>query len=465
MVSRSVSVLISALLLAGGPAPGWSVSALESVEPPAPVPGAAGVELPGTAAGRCARDFVALLNAGTPGAARAFEERWASKARLANVGLEERVQRGPSMKEAWAPAVVTEVLKSAESSITVLVLVKGGRTAEMEFQFSPEEPGKLDAVMIATEDAAESRPVSEDDRVAVIRGAARVLTSSYVYPEVAERMAESVLARLEAGEYDGVKDEAALARKLTADFRAVSRDKHLRVSLAPEGAGSGGPIGLPPAERMRQENYAFRKVEVLPGNIGYLRFDLFMDNDQARQAATDALGFLRNCDALIFDVRANGGGSPEMIRYITSYLFEKPTHLNDMVDREGNTVEEYWTLESVPGPRFAPDLPVYVLTSGRTFSGAEEFSYNLRNLGRATLIGETTGGGAHPVRPERINERFVVGVPYMRACNPISKTNWEGTGVEPHIAVPAERALERAEEEARRALEARRKEAPANPKG
>ncbi|MCC6677947.1 MAG: S41 family peptidase [Phycisphaerales bacterium] len=437
---------------------------MERAEPPAPATGGpAGAGLPDTAAAACAEGFLAVVNAGTGEVSRAFEGKWASKARLAKASLEERAGRAGELKGEFAPAKILRVVSSSEGSIVLAVEVKGGREAQVEFEMSSVEPGKLDAVLITSGDAVESHPLTDDERIEVVRGAAKVLTSYYVYPEVAEKMAESVIAKLDAGGYDGVKDEAALARKLTEDFRAVSRDKHLRVALSPESEGRHAPVGLPPAEEMRRENYAFRKVEVLPGNIGYLRFDLFMENPEAKRAASDALGFLRNCDAVIFDLRANGGGSPEMIRYITSYFYEKPTHLNDMVDREGKVVEEFWTLEEVPGERFAADVPVYILTSGRTFSGAEEFTYNLRNLKRATVVGETTGGGAHPVRPERVNERFIVGVPYMRACNPISKTNWEGTGVEPHIAVPADKALDRAVEEARGALEARRAAAK-NPK-
>jgi C-terminal processing protease CtpA/Prc len=197
-------------------------------------------------------------------------------------------------------------------------------------------------------------------------------------------------------------------------------------------------------DQMRRSNYQFKKVEILPGNIGYVRLDGFLEGSEAEKAAAAAMNFVARCDAVIFDLRQNGGGSPEMIRFITSYLFDRRTHLNDMVDRDGKVVEEYWTLDSVPGDRLAADAPVYVLTSKRTFSGAEEFSYNLKHLKRGTIVGETTGGGAHPVRMERITDRVAIGVPFMRACNPISKTNWEGTGVAPDIAVPADKALDEA---------------------
>jgi C-terminal processing protease CtpA/Prc len=128
---------------------------------------------------------------------------------------------------------------------------------------------------------------------------------------------------------------------------------------------------------------------------------------------------------------------------ISSYLFDESTHLNDLYDRKENTTSQFWTLPYVPGPRLA-GKPVFVLTSKHTFSGAEEFTYNLKNLKRATIIGETTGGGAHPVSGHRIDDHFMIGVPFARAVNPISKTNWEGTGVEPDVKVPADQALDEA---------------------
>jgi C-terminal processing protease CtpA/Prc len=152
------------------------------------------------------------------------------------------------------------------------------------------------------------------------------------------------------------------------------------------------------------------------------------------------MNYLAHADAIIIDLRENGGGDPKMIALVSTYLFSKPTHLNDLWERKSNTTQQYWTLPYVPGNRLE-DKPAYVLTSKRTFSGAEEFSYNLKNLKRATIVGETTGGGAHPVRGQRIDDHFIIGVPFARAINPISKTNWEGTGVEPDVKVPAAEAL------------------------
>ena len=130
-----------------------------------------------------------------------------------------------------------------------------------------------------------------------------------------------------------------------------------------------------------------------------------------------------------------------MIALISSYLFNHPTHLNDIYDRKEDTTTQYWTMPFVPGVRLS-DKPAFVLTSKNTFSGAEEFSYNLKNLKRAMIIGETTGGGAHPTTGHRIDDHFTIQVPFARAINPISKTNWEGVGVEPDVPTKASEALD-----------------------
>jgi len=158
------------------------------------------------------------------------------------------------------------------------------------------------------------------------------------------------------------------------------------------------------------------------------------------ETAAAAMNLLANTDALIIDLRKNGGGDPAMVQLVCSYLFSQRTHLNDIYSRPDNRTEEFWTKTDMPGKPYG-DKPVFVLTSSRTFSGAEEFSYNLKNLNRATIVGETTGGGAHPVNARRLGKDFLIMVPFARAINPITKTNWEGTGVKPDVEVPAAQAL------------------------
>lgn len=311
----------------------------------------------------------------------------------------------------------------------------------------------------------EPRPVSQEEISSTVTRVGELLKENYVYPEVGEKMAAEIAKRLGDGEYSQISEDFPFASKLAQDLRAISRDKHLGIIVVPprpdappatrsEPAGEQRPRSMrgPNADRMRQTNYGFRRAEILDGNVGYLRFDQFVATDEAKETAANALAFLSNVNALVIDLRHNRGGSPDMIRFITSYFYEQPTLLNVMVDRNGDVVEEYHTLESIPGRRFSAEVPVYVLTSNLTFSGAEEFAYNLKSLERATVIGETTGGGAHPVRVNPVNDRFAVAIPFMRAKNPITGTNWEGVGVKPDIETSADEALNRALQEARTAI-------------
>jgi C-terminal processing protease CtpA/Prc len=198
---------------------------------------------------------------------------------------------------------------------------------------------------------------------------------------------------------------------------------------------------------MRRRNSGFVKLERLPGNVGYLDLRGFMDHESGAETVAAAMNFLANTDALILDLRKNGGGSPHMVQLICSYLFaaDKPVHLNSLYWREGDRTEEFWTLKDLSGHRYL-GKDVYVLTSRLTFSGAEECAYNLQTRKRATLVGETTGGGAHPGKGVLLGEHFRAFISTGRAINPVTKTNWEGTGVRPDVATDAERALDVAHE-------------------
>jgi retinol-binding protein 3 len=289
--------------------------------------------------------------------------------------------------------------------------------------------------------------VNAQDRAAIVDDIAAALNEVYVFPETAKKMEEHMRLQLKSGAYDRLGTLDNFTEKLTEDLRSISHDLHLGVGWDPEppAGETGGPT---PEERrarflaeQRRDNYCFRKVERLAGNVGYLKLDCFAPADLGGGAAVAAMGFLAGSDALIFDLRDNGGGSPSMIQLLTSYLVAEPTHLNSFYIRKGDSTQQFWTSAWVPGTRM-PDVPVFVLTNGRTFSAAEEFTYNLKNLKRATLVGETTGGGAHPVDLYRVKGYPVaVRLPFGRAINPISGTNWEGTGVEPDVKVPAAEAL------------------------
>jgi C-terminal processing protease CtpA/Prc len=261
-------------------------------------------------------------------------------------------------------------------------------------------------------------------------------------------MSEAIRAHVERKEYDGITSARAFADALTKHLQEVSHDKHLRVLYTSE------PLPerrVPtPEERARalaeerRRNFGFERVERLDGNVGYIDLRGFSGSPEAGDTAVAAMNFLAGSDALIFDLTRNGGGSPAMIGLLSSYLFDDVVHLNDFYWRESNDTRQFWTSPHVQGRRYGADKPVFVLTSTRTFSAAEEFTYNLKNLERATIVGETTGGGAHPGGPRRITDQFAIWVPAGRAINPITGTNWEGTGIEPHIRVEAARALEAA---------------------
>jgi hypothetical protein len=311
------------------------------------------------------------------------------------------------------------------------------------------------AALVLAANVALAQPPEQPDltidaatRTKVIDGILKRLNDSYVFPEVAKKMEQSIRERVSNKEYDQVTSAKAFAMKLTEDLQAVSKDKHLRIRYSHNAIPERGPRREPSAEEREQEkreltwmNHGFHKVERLPGNIGYIDFRGFMDPELGAETVAAAMNFVNGTDALIFDMRNNGGGSPHMVALVCSYLFgAEPVHLNDLYWREGNRTDEFWTKKEVAGKRYL-NKDVYVLTSKRTFSGAEEFTYNLKNLKRATIIGETTGGGAHPGGGFRISENFGMFVPTGRAISPITKTNWEGTGVTPDVDVPADQAL------------------------
>ena len=248
------------------------------------------------------------------------------------------------------------------------------------------------------------KSLNSSEKTAAVNSINKLLFDNYIFPEVSKEMEKYINAKLKAGDYDNISDPMKFAEELTKDLQSVSKDKHIRVQYNPEqikrmkerGEKDDEAVSPEFIQQMKSENYGFKKVEILNGNIGYIDFRNFGPGEYIKDKVADVMGYVEDCDALIFDMRYNGGGDPTGIQVISSYLFgEEPVHLNDLYYRPKDTTEQYWTLKDIKGKRM-PDVPVYVLTSSYTFSGAEEFSYNLKNLKRATIVGETTGGGAHP---------------------------------------------------------------------
>jgi peptidase S41-like protein len=326
----------------------------------------------------------------------------------------------------------------------------------VSFDLNAMPPGKTAAEMAVTVDGAL--------RARIIDNIAAKLTEYYIYPDVAKKMVDAVRGHQKSGDYDAITDGFSFASLLTRDLKAVSHDGHLRVQCDPEVLPKEDPpddAPPPPGflDFLKRQNCAFEKVERLEQNIGYIKFNAFGDRKLCGPIATAAFSFVPHVDALILDLRDNHGGSPEMVSFVASYLFDKRTHINDLYYRHDNKTTEYWTDPSVPGSKFL-GKPVYVLTSHGTFSGGEEFTLDLKSQKRATIVGETTGGGAHPTGAYRVEDHFSIGVPGGRPINPITKGDWEGTGVAPDVKTSADEAFDVAR---KLALEAIAKSRPQGP--
>jgi Peptidase family S41/N-terminal domain of Peptidase_S41 in eukaryotic IRBP len=286
----------------------------------------------------------------------------------------------------------------------------------------------------------------------IVQTALAILRSRYVFPERADEAATAIEARLAAGEYDDLA-EPELAERLTAQLYEVCADKHLRVRPhsermrpPPGEAGRGGPDRARQRQDMRAfgrlDNFGIHRVERLEGNVGYIDLRRVALPQNAGPSIAAAMELVSGTYALIIDLRRNGGGSPDGVVFWCSYLFDGPgTHLNDIYEAESGETHQFWTVSYVPGSRYV-GKPVYLLTSHDTFSGGEDFCYTLQALGRAQLIGETTGGGAHPTGMRPLSPTMSLSVPFARSVNPITGTNWEGTGVVPDVSVPADEAYD-----------------------
>ena len=300
------------------------------------------------------------------------------------------------------------------------------------------------------------------DTAAIVDRTRELLVGHYVFPEVAEELDALLAARLAAGAYEVTTPEE-LGAVVTADLQSVNGDRHLRLKFHPDEVPDGDDAAV-----MRQVAREFDlslggvpQLRRLAGGVVHLELapSLFPVG-WAAEGITAAFTLASRGEALIIDVRGNTGGDPETVALVCSYLLDEATHLNSMHNRAGEVFRQSWSQSHVPGRRFGGEKPVYVLTSGKTFSGAEELAYDLQQLGRATVVGERTGGGAHPRRGFTVHPHLEATIPTARAVNPVSGTNWELVGVEPDITVPAVEALDRAHREALTELDRRGGDSP-----
>jgi len=292
----------------------------------------------------------------------------------------------------------------------------------------------------------------------IIKELSKKIENYYVFPETAKKISKFLLDKLEKGLYYGITDPVHFERVLSNDMVEISNDKHFYLEYDPSMAQSQ-------LKKMKKadndfeddfiefksnlyyeqyRNYHIIKAERLPGNIGYIKLNDFPPAEFAGEVIIGAFKLLTNSNAFIFDIRNNGGGYPSLVALIISHLIEPSSKLlTSIYERKSNRHFQNWTAPYIPGKRF-PNIPVYVLTSRRTASAAEEFTYVLKMMGRATIVGENTRGAANPVDIFPILDKFVIWLPIGTPTNPISKDNWEGKGVSPDYEIPQEKALEKA---------------------
>lgn len=281
-----------------------------------------------------------------------------------------------------------------------------------------------------------------------VERSSNLLKEKYVFPAVAEKIVAHINNKNKEGFFDDFTDAIEFAEVMTKEMQSISNDKHMRVHVKNSENKLAGELPNPLKNIYKTEsqfksiNFGFTKLEKIKGNIGYLKLDGFAPLHAAKDYADLAMKYLSTSDAVIIDLRENNGGSPDLVQYICSYFFEKPTHLNSLYNRVSNDTAHFVSLEKVGGQKM-PELPLFVLTSSKTFSAGEEFAYNMQTQKRGMLVGETTGGGANPGQLFNITKNLEIFIPTGMAINSITKTNWEGVGVIPDIETTAEEAFEK----------------------
>jgi retinol-binding protein 3 len=424
--------VLAALLLCGG-------GALAEAATP---------ELPDTPAAQALGAWLEAFNSGDRGRLDEFD-----RTHFPVLGIERamrlRDQTGGldllSIEKSTATRLTVRVRRRAgpEEDVGVLRLNPTDAALIAGLRFYPLPPGaKFEEVML-----------DAPARARLIAAVSGLLDRLYVLPQVAKKMSRALRTREKRGAYKDLVDGDAFALRLSDELQDLSHDPHLELRFSPVAQPPETSAGYsePDAALRRQMmsiNCGFDKAEHIAPNIGYLKFDMFADPAICASTAIAAMNFVASSEVLILDLRDNHGGNGDMVALLASYLFDETTHLDDAYDRGKDTTTQSWTWSYVPGQRFV-GKPVFVLTSRGTFSAAEDFSYALKNLKRATLIGEATGGGAHMVDPQRIDAHFTLIVPFARSISPITHSNWEGVGVEPDVKVPAVEALPEALKRAR----------------
>lgn len=279
----------------------------------------------------------------------------------------------------------------------------------------------------------------------IVDNVASSLISNYVYPDTAGKMSVYIKQRLKTGAYNAVTDPRKFAQLLTTDLLSIFNDGHLLIRYVPIKKPDTLSYMQQVAKQIMQAkaiNAGFIKAEILPGNIGYIKLDTFSPlNEETRETADNAISFVKNSNALIIDLRHNGGGNASMVSYLSGFFFDKKKHSTDFYNNNVHQLIEY-RIEPHKYSDILSSIPIYILVSNYTGSCAELFTYDLQTLGRATVVGERTKGAANAMSPFNLGDGFEIQVPYARAINYITKTSWEGVGVLPNVKVSADKAID-----------------------
>ncbi len=296
------------------------------------------------------------------------------------------------------------------------------------------------AILTITNVTSQNKEITKKEKKVVLKLISENLLESYINLDLAKQMSSAI--KLNSKKYSSISNPIEFSEILTADLQSVSKDLHLNVRFEPKRIAQSKRLMSDEMElemekkmamKMAEVNFGFTETKILDGNIGYLNLRMFADIKYAEEAATAAMNFLRNTNALIIDLRTNGGGDPSIMQFLSSYFFdETPVLLSDFYERKTNTKTQLFTLAQVQGTRYT-NKPVYILTSSNTFSAAEAFTYILKYLDKAIVVGEVTKGGANRTKRINLNDDFTISVPYIESIHPITKTNWEGKGVQPDI--------------------------------
>lgn len=429
--------------------------------------------IPDTPTGQCAAAYFKTFNSSDDTQMQEFFKKYYSESDLKERPIERRLKRYHQLHDIFQTLTPAYLGLSLEQQLSLLCIASGTDDGIVfRFQLKDTKPYTIDFMTVsginidgvdlslstASKEIQETinyvanraQPVDDAARKDTVEKVARALREEYLYPEMGQKMSDALLQNLSAGQYDEHTRAGRLADKLTEDTVALCKDRHLWIEATNPLHDQSIYVYNRNVEDLRQDNYGFRKTEILLGNIGYIKFDMIYDDQEALEIAASALASVADCHALIFDIRDNIGGAWGVARLIISYFFKEQKIISHSYDRTGQRIKTDKTLEDIQGNRFDPALPVYILTSNRTGSAAEGFAYTLKHFNRAIIVGETSLGMAHPSKEIVINKLFRMSVPYLRVENPITRTSFENIGVIPHIKVKASKALEAAIKDAKK---------------